>query len=57
MWKPYLGSASYFIPQALHILDRFHIVKQLNEAIDTIRREETRARAAAGLDPLLKAMR
>lgn len=57
MWKPYLGSASYFIPQALHILDRFHIVKKLNEAIDTIRREETRARATAGLDPLLKKMR
>lgn len=30
---------------------------KLNEAIDEIRREETRSRASAGLDPLLKKMR
>jgi len=57
MWKPYLNSAAYFLPNVLHILDRFHIVKKLNEAIDDIRREESRARAEAGLDPLLKKMR
>ena len=57
MWKPYLKSAAHFLPEALHILDRFHIVKKLNEAIDDIRREETRARIQAGLDPLLKKMR
>ncbi len=57
MWKPYLKVAAHYLPQALHILDRFHIVKKLNEAIDEIRREETRARAQAGLDPLLKKMR
>ncbi len=51
MWKPYLNSAAYFLPNVLHILDRFHIVKKLNEAIDTVRREETRSRAAAGLAP------
>lgn len=57
MWKPYLNSAAYYLPNVLHILDRFHIVKKLNEAIDDIRREESRALAAAGLDPLLKKMR
>ncbi len=57
MWKPYLKVAAHYLPQALHILDRFHIVKKLNAAIDEIRREETRARAQAGLDPLLKKMR
>lgn len=57
MWKPYLKSASCFLPNALHILDRFHIVKKLNEAIDEIRREESRTRAALGLEPLLKKMR
>ncbi len=30
-------------PQALNILDRFHIMKKFNEAIDTIRREEYRS--------------
>jgi len=57
MWKPYLNAAARHLPQALQILDRFHIVKKLNEAIDEVRREETRARADAGLDPLLKKMR
>jgi transposase len=51
MWKPYLTSAAHFLPEALHILDRFHIVKKLNEAIDDIRREETRAHVHAGLIP------
>jgi transposase len=57
MWKPYLNAAARWVPAALRILDRFHIVKKLNEAIDEIRREETRTRAAAGLEPLLKKMR
>ena len=57
MWKPYLNAAARYLPEALHILDRFHIVKKLNEAIDDIRREESRARAQAGLEPLLKKMR
>lgn len=57
MWKPYLNAAARWVPGALRILDRFHIVKKLNEAIDEIRREETRARVRAGLEPLLKKMR
>jgi len=57
MWKPYLNAAARYVPGALRILDRFHIVKKLNEAVDEIRREESRARAQAGLEPLLKKMR
>jgi len=57
MWKPYLNAAARWVPEALRILDRFHIVKKLNEAIDEIRREETRTRAEAGLAPVLKKMR
>lgn len=57
MWKPYLNAAARWVPGALRILDRFHIVKNLNKAIEDIRREETRARAEAGLEPLLKKMR
>lgn len=57
MWKPYLNAAAVHLPQALRILDPFHIVKKLNEAVDEIRREETRARIQAGLEPLLKKMR
>ena len=57
MWKPYLNAAARWTPAALRILDRFHIVKKLNEAIDEIRREESRALEQAGLAPLLKRMR
>jgi transposase len=57
MWKPYLKAAAAHLPQALQILDPFHIVKKLNAAVDEIRREETRARVEAGLEPLLKKMR
>jgi transposase len=57
MWKPYLNAAARWAPGALRILDRFHIVKKLNEAIDEIRCQEARARAQAGLEPLLKKMR
>jgi len=57
MWKPYLKAAAANLPNALQILDPFHVAKNLNEAIDTIRREETLARVQAGLEPLLKKMR
>jgi transposase len=57
MWKPYLGVIAARLPQALHILDRFHIRRNLGEAIDKVRRAETHALAQAGLAPLLKRMR
>jgi len=42
MWRPYLKVIKKKAPWALNILDRFHIMKKFNEAIDTIRREEYR---------------
>ena len=40
MWKPYLAVIAKQLPQALNILDRFHIVAHLNKAVDTVRRAE-----------------
>jgi len=57
MWRGYLGVIARRLPQALHILDRFHIRKNLGEAIDLIRRAESHALARAGLSPLLKKLR
>ncbi len=57
LWKPYLRVIAQRLPAALHILDRFHIRKNLGEAIEQIRRAETHALARAGLSPLLKRMR
>ena len=34
MWKPYLKVIKERIGQAVHILDRFHIVARLNKALD-----------------------
>ena len=40
MWTPYLKVIAKKAPNALNILDRFHIMRKFNEAIDEIRREE-----------------
>lgn len=40
MWAPYLKVIAKKAPNALNILDRFHIMRKFNEAIDEIRRVE-----------------
>jgi transposase len=42
---------------ALHILDRFHIVAKMNKALDQIRAGESRRMAREGLTPVLKKSR
>ena len=42
MWAPYLKVIAKKAPQALNILDRFHIMRKFNEAIDEIRRNEVK---------------
>ena len=42
MWAPYLKVIAKKAPQALNILDRFHIMRKFNEAIDEIRRGEVK---------------
>ena len=37
--KPYIASCQEFIPQALEVADTFHVVKKLNEVLDSCRRE------------------
>jgi len=57
MWKPYLKVIAKKAPQAIHILDRFHIMKKFNEAIDNTRRQEAAQLQADGRDPILKKSR
>jgi transposase len=57
MWKPYLRVIREKCSQALHILDRFHIVAKMNEALDEVRASEARKMFAAGHEPLLKKTR
>lgn len=42
MWKPYLKVIAKKASQAIHILDRFHIVAHLNKAIDQVRAAEAK---------------
>jgi transposase len=48
MWKPYLKVIREKCSQALHVLDRFHIVAKMNDAVDLVRAEEARTMKAAG---------
>ncbi len=57
MWKPYLYVVREKCSQALHILDRFHIVAKMNEALDDVRAAESRKMAQEGHEPLLKKSR
>ena len=43
MWKPYLNVIAKHAPNALNILDRFHIAAKMNKALDEVRAKETRA--------------
>ena len=57
MWKPYVKAIAEFASQALHILDRFHIVAMLNKAIDEVRASEHKQLQADGYEPVLKKTR
>ena len=48
MWQPYLGVIREKCSQALHILDRFHIVAKINKALDEVRAAEARRMAQDG---------
>ena len=53
MWKPYLQVVSRNCSQALHILDRFHLVAKMNQALDDVRAAEARKMKQDGHEPLL----
>ena len=48
MWQPYLDVIRQKCSQALHILDRFHIVAKMNKALDDVRAAESRQMAQDG---------
>ena len=52
MWRPYLKVIKKKLPEALHILDRYHIVANLNKALDQVRADEARKLAKEGWDVL-----
>ena len=57
MWRPYLKVVAKKASQAIHILDRFHIVAHLNKAIDQVRAAEAKELVRRGYEPVLKKTR
>jgi transposase len=54
MWRQYLQVVAERAGQAVHVLDRYHVVAKLNKAIDEVRAKEARELARDGYEPVLK---
>lgn len=54
MWKAYLKVIAKKAGQAIHVLDRFHIMQKMNKAIDEVRAAEAKQMKADGYEEVLK---
>ena len=54
MWKPYLKVIAKKAGQAVHVLDRFHVMAKMNKAIDEVRAAEAKRLKRDGYEPVLK---
>ena len=54
MWEPYVQATLEHVPQASRkiVFDRFHIMKNVNEAVDKVRLQEHRALMLEGIETL-----
>ncbi len=57
MWRAYLKVIKNKTPEAINVLDKFHIMKKFNEAVDSVRKEEVKRLKIEGKDPVLKKTR
>lgn len=57
MWKAYLRVIAKKASQAIHVLDRFHIMAHMNKAIDEVRSGEAKELVRQGYEPVLKKSR
>jgi len=57
MWKGYLSVIKEKVPNALNVLDKFHIVQHLNKAVNDVRIQEVKKLKADGLAPVLTKMK
>ena len=54
MWKPYLNVIAECAGEAVHVLDRYHVMAKMNKAIDEVRAAEVKRLKADGYEPILK---
>jgi transposase len=57
MWKPYLKVIRECVGDAVHVLDRFHIMQHFSKAIDEVRAGEAKQMKQDGYEPILKKTR
>jgi transposase len=57
MWQPYLKVIGRMLGQAVHVLDRFHVMKQFGKALDDIRAAEAKRLERDGYEPVLRKSR
>lgn len=57
MWRPYLRTIAAKAPEAVNILDRFHIMSHMSKAIDEVRAKEAKDLKRKGEAPLLTGSR
>ncbi len=54
MWKPYLHVLKEKVPDAINILDKFHIMQKMGKALDAIRAQEVKRLKKEGNEVILK---
>jgi transposase len=57
MWRPYLKVIAEKLADAVHVLDRSHVMQQFGKALDEIRAEESKRLVRDGYEPVLKRSR
>jgi transposase len=53
MWPAYLNVIKESVPNAAHVLDRFHVMRKISEKIDRVRAQEVRQLKQDGYEPVL----
>lgn len=54
LWKPYVQVIALRASRAVHVLDRYHIMAQMNRALDEVRRLEANRLKREGYEQVLK---
>jgi transposase len=57
MWQAYLKVIAKKAQQAVHILDRFHVMQRMNKALNEVRASEVKQLQRDGYEPVLKGAR
>ena len=55
MWKPFVRAVKQVLPQALVVIDRFHVIKEANAALDEVRKRVIKSLRSKKKKEVLKA--